>query len=710
MAFPLAPDADHCLYRFPSHRVYAREAWGAAWGVVPYLYANWVYWGCSPEPARAELAWRYGTGIQAGESAPADYAPVDLVGQYIKIEIDQEDAEGNPADPLLWHGLVDETGDVQFGTSADLAPSGSQTLVCHGLETLLDRTYVTASWCLDAGGEEMRIGRGLQFNADHDFLDPLKTPLQRSSQRYGNRSINAGPKLCYLFATDLATAKLWSTWDIVMYLFGYFCPAGPGGEATIPWGLTGRALDLIYDWDSPIVKADGISVKKILDQLFDRRRLYTWRVVVEDDEPKIDVFNFNHAPIMLPSGAVQRENADTAALSYDLAVDVHHASLKQSTLHRADRVVCRGSRKRACFTIAAADGTLEPDWKDQDETAYEAGPSGIGSLNVIEREFRVRNYRREDRFHRVYAAFRVPRDWDHQVGDGAGGDWKKPFFPDDEERGAEKIYWPEAHLERQLIPGLIEAAPDQSPEDALEMAAWIKTHEESGLPRYQHVEKIRLNRTMAFLEDLPLIDFSCSIRPQERALGIWVKASGGGEWGQEAIAKTDFTQLEGIDRIAPPLDWREMAVTVALDLDSRVEGAWPPLTEFQGQTIEVARVLVIDLGDHYRLDYVAPQTVKGCVDGELQREDMGGYYRDDRQKLQDIARLVYEWYARDRKALTLVLRDIALPAGVGTILTTVNRAGEQIDVYTPVTSIHVDLVGGVTTLQTDFAELDPNQL
>jgi hypothetical protein len=709
MAFPLVPTADACTYRFPAHRVYAREAWGAAWDLVPHLYANWVYWGCSPEPARAELQWRYGTGLQAGDLTPADYAPVDMVGRYVKIEIDQEDAEGDPADPLLWHGLVTETGDVQFGGSPDLAPSGVQTLVCHGLEELLDRAYVTASWCLDSNGEELRIGRGLQFNADHDFLDPLKTPLQRSSQRYGNRSIDTGPKLCHLFATDLATAKLWSTWDILIYLLTYFSPASPTGESMIYWGLTDRAINVMPDWDSPILKADGHSLKKLLDQLFDRRRLYSWRVVVEDDEPKIDVFAFNSAPIVLPSGAVQRENADTAALSYDVAVDVHHASLKQSALHRADRCVCRGARKRACFTVAAADGTLEADWKDGDKAAYDAGPSGIGSLNIIEREFRVRNYRREERFKRVYSYFRIPRDWDYQVGDGAGGDWKKPFFPDDEERGVEKIYWPEAHLERQLIPGLLEAAPDDGPEDALQIAAWIKVREESGVPRYQHVEHIRLNRIMAMLQDMAMIDFSCSIRPQEKTLGIVLKVAGGGNWGQEAIAGGEgdvaFERLEGIDRIAPPLDWRNMPVTVALDLDSRIEGAWPPLTEFQGQTIEVARVLVIDLGDHYRLDYVAPQTVKGCVDGELQREDMGGYYRDDRGKLQDIARLVYEWYARNRKALTL-----ALPADVGTIITSINRSGEQVDVHTPVTSIHIDLVGGITRLQTDFAELDPNQL
>ncbi len=195
MTFPLIPDAEHVIYRFPSHRVYSRATWGEEWIEIAHLYANWVYYGCSPEPARAELVWRYGAGIQAGSLAPADYPPQDLLGRYVKIEIDQEDAEGEPADPLLWHGVATEAGDAQFGASPGLAPAGVQTIVCHGLETLLERSYVAASWCLDGNGQELRIGRGLQFNADHDFLDPLKTPLQRSTQRYGNRSISMGETL-----------------------------------------------------------------------------------------------------------------------------------------------------------------------------------------------------------------------------------------------------------------------------------------------------------------------------------------------------------------------------------------------------------------------------------------------------------------------------------------------------------------------------------
>ncbi len=712
MPFPLLVDPDHATYDFPAHRVYARDAWGAPWTLVPYLSANWLYFGCAPEPSRAELAWRYGTAVQPGTAAAADYAPLDLMNWYIKVEIDQQDAAGNPADPILWHGLVSEIGDAQFGAGPSVAPLGSQALVCHGLEVLLDRSYIAASWCLQSDGSELRIGRGLQFNADHDFLDATKSALERSSARFGNRSIANGPRLCKLFATELATAKLWTSWDIVSYLLAYFPPAGPDGQATIPWSLTSRAFDMIPDWDSPVLKADGLSVKKILDQLFDRRRLYSWRVVVEEDEPRLDVFCFSHTPIVLPSGAIQPANPDVAALSYDLAVDVQRADLKESSLHRAERIVCRGARKRACFTIAEADGTLEGDWKADDETAYEAGPTGLDGLDGVEKETRIRNWRREERLKRVFCYFRIPRDWDRQVGNGEGGDWKKPYFPDDDEHGPETIYWPEAKLARELVPGLIEAAPTDSPEDCLQPQAWIWVRETGGQAVYQHIERIRMSRITAMLHNLPLIDFSCTLRPYEIGLGVIVKVQGGGHWGQEAIAKTDFNRVETgiVDLIPPPLDWREMAVTVAMDLDSRVEGAWPPIEEFQGQVLDVARVLVLDMGDRYRLDYVAPQTVKGVEDGRLVRDDLGGYYRDDRPRLADIARLIYEWYSRDRKALSLALRDIVVPAEIGTIVSSVNRAGEQLDVFTPVTSIHIDLVSGMTTMQTDFAELDPNQV
>ncbi len=383
------PGPTNAGYKFPAHRVYLAPTWADEWTLIPGLWCNWCLEGCGTEIGRAELVWQYGRYIYPGSSVWADHGVVDLIDHWAMVEIDQVDAQGQPADPIQWTGLVTEIGDALRGGA-----SGSQTLICHGPEILLERTYLDRSW-YDQDGLDVAVPRAIQFNAEHDYLDPTKTPGERKTTRFGNRAAEPGQTTAYTFSSDLATAKFWSTYDILIYLLAYHMPRSTTGIETLPWSVTDRARALAPQWDRPVIAADGKTVRHLLSDLFDRRRLLSWRVVIEEGVFKIDVFSFNHAQLALPGGGIQAANADVAALSFGNAVDVASATLQSSAVHRVDRVICRGARKRAAFTVSKADATLEADWKSADETAYEAGPTGIGSLDQYQKQLRVKNWRRE---------------------------------------------------------------------------------------------------------------------------------------------------------------------------------------------------------------------------------------------------------------------------------------------------------------------------
>lgn len=704
----LQPTAASVLYSVPSHRVYVRSAWADPWSEVAGLFCSWCFFGCSPEPSRAELDWTYGRGYPPGKTAIDTYDRQDYLGYYVKVEIDQTDSDGDPTDPILWFGIVTEQADMPEGMSEGRVAYGHQKFVCHGLELLLDRVRITQSW-YDSGGTLKLCKRALQFNNDHDFRDDALTDTQRAERVFRNRTqyevtVDGEAFACHAFTDDLAHAEFWSTRDIVDYLFTFYPPKDSGNRLVIPWALTDRAQEVLPTWDRPTVRADGMTIKRILDQLLDRRRLFAWQVIPNPDESGmlLDAFSFNESEITLPGGELQKANSTQTSLNLDTAVDVLSWTFRESESHRVARVVCRGARKRAVFSLSAMDGTLEPAWKADDETAYETGPTGLGADHFTKKQ-RLQAYRREERFRRVYSWFRVPKDWDFKAGDGLG-EVLNPILPDDAETGAETVFLPEARFETHLPPGVMLQAPTDSAEDRLQPAGWSVVGS-----RWVRLDSLsQSQRTANMVPGAVPLDFSCSLHMQPNGPGIIVTTSGGLKWDREAIASVDFTPIAGVDT-TPPLNWRTMIFTVCLEMDDRVSGRWPAKDEYEELEGDVARETVIDFGDKYRLDYVAPGTVKGSIDGVLSRFTDGVYLRDDRKKLEDIARLVYEWYAVPRRAVSIRVRRVEMVFEVGQLITELGGVASARTINSVVTSAHIDLSAGTTAFTTAFGELDPLQ-
>jgi hypothetical protein len=703
-------------YDFPAHRVYLSPTWkDAEWILRKHLYCNWIQWAIGPGHDRAELQWYYGPVIHPKAAAAVVEQPLmGILDYYVKIVID-------PAEPEdlghTWYGVITEASDQQLGIISGQPPRGEQRILCHGLSILLDRSFVLSSYIDSASGQQKQIHRALGFNSENPWFRRGEDAADQSARRFGNRSVQKADEDVYVFAENLAEAELWTSRDIVQYLLAYHSPSNFDGDRPISWGLTQRALNTIPDWDCPVLAAEKQTLWRLCAQLFDRRRFMGYRIAVESTgdsgalEPRLDVFSFSEDMISLPDGGFIGPNGRASAVDLDPYVDVAELAVKSSAAHCVERVICRGGRKRAVGTFSFADGTLEADWTSGDQTLYEQGSTEIAGLtDEAEKSARLKLWRTEDKMRRVFSHFRVPLSWNGSVGDGIGGP-KDRLFPDDSGYGQEEIYRGLARFDRALPAAILLDSPDQSPQDRLEAAAWIKVWSHAGADRYQHLEKLGADRMAhVFLSEHPGGDISCNLQVQQQGLGIIVRVHGGRMHGQEAIAKTDFhpTALF-IDAIEPPYDWRTMIVTAMIEMDSFVEAAWPSSEDSPPDPLEVARVLVVDAGDKYRLDYVATGTVVGVIDGIPQRVSHGYYVRDDMAKLRKLARAIYAWYAKERSALSIVLRNVADFLEVGDLVTTLSSGSNLQEVNAVVSSVRIDLVRGLTEIMTDFAELDPNQ-
>jgi hypothetical protein len=164
----------------------------------------------------------------------------------------------------------------------------------------------------------------------------------------------------------------------------------------------------------------------------------------------------------------------------------------------------------------------------------------------------------------------------------------------------------------------------------------------------------------------------------------------------------------GYDEEPALYDWKtDLLATLAIVLPP-IQVQWPA---FVTGNPDFVRTLYIDAADWAALHYVAPHTVVAVEFGQLVRTNEGGLIRDDRGFLRRIARLAYEWYGRNRQAMTLTYAGATPICRVGDLIVEIGTGDTREDVRTVVTEVRIDFAqhdGDVhrTTLQTHWAELD----
>ena len=208
--------------------------------------------------------------------------------------------------------------------------------------------------------------------------------------------------------------------------------------------------------------------------------------------------------------------------------------------------------------------------------------------------------------------------------------------------------------------------------------------------------------------------FSISVQTQEDRPGLVLRVSGA---AQHVFCTGDWSPIDESeeygDEAQSTYNWRDnLLATVALDADWHFEERWPD--QIAGNP-DVVRVMRINAGHRAQCHYVAPNTVVGLEDGELQRTTTGGFVRDDRPQLKAIARTAWEWYGVTRRALSLTYKQVAGVFRAGDLICQIGKNETLQDIRTVITEVRIDLAKSEhdihrTHVRTQFAELDPMQL
>lgn len=685
--------------------VYVREHWADAWTQVENLYPLEVTWSVAPTLPVAVLEMDYGyirqsyrTADDAGNET-FGFAEVlktvatDLVGQFVKIQCETVSSEntlddGSHETARYWYGVIEEAHDEQHGV--DLATGrcyGKITLVAYGLEKLLSDHQILTSIChgLVEIGVPLDFNRagpnGVEGNQHHDDFAGV-----------------------YLFGDDPTTVQKWSSRRIANYLLAYQTPVDQANAPKLTWALHADAVAMVTDVDSPLLKADNSTTYSLLCQLLDRRRGLVWWVEPDDDDAdstlwiKVDTITANAVAgnkFTLPA------NGNQANVSYD-ADPLTSVVVNSSELPRYDQVVARGPRIRCVGTFSAEDGTLDEGWdNDEEELYWEDGnphPDGTALKTKQERNDAAR---RAPKLANVYSLFKVPDDWDFQVGDGEGTP-AYPMFVDSDGEPQDQNYL--ALSFEQTLPILegedyegtrIRAGQVPLPlvnEQEMRPLCFFRQPSRTAPPyKYQPVEGIDASLECTDPDDDKRLQCHLSVPPN--TLTVRLNVSG---QPQHAIAYADFVPITGEDKPCGKMDWKKAVFTLSIESLFHTEGRWPdpPLTS------DFVRKKIIYAGDQYYQHYVAEGTVVGIdKDGYLIRSDGGwiptlGAPEDPLPLLEDIARIAAAWYTASHYVLTiesyrlkprvdLSLGMLILTAGGGVT----GQTGHEMTVNAPITQI-----------------------
>lgn len=633
--------------RVATQQVFLRARWAHDWQEEPHLWCNRAIWAAAPSIGQAELRWRFGHGRRHGETAfDSVFRLENIHRSYVKIVYTISEGVTR-----TWYGVIDATAESQHGavnSGGERISSGIQPIVAYDLSILLDRVEVNRSTFFGPNFEgPYTAARGLTFNRDG-------LPNRSNGKQDG----------AYIFDGHDPNRQHWTTANIVEYLMRYVPPVDHAGDVKLPWQRN-DADSALPTWDRPVVETQGRTLRDLLNSLIDRRRLMSWwiRVPAEEDVIQIRPFTFAADVIDIEAaGGTINPNADQVELitSTDRSGDM---VVFTDTSGAFDQIIARGARRRNCFSIGKRDSTLDIGFPAPLEAEYEAAASGAGdypaSTEIAERQQRNALARGHERLRSVYSRFVIPDSWDGKAGSGDGVASKGPVAPlDTDPTVAQPLY----DQDLRLLPTI----PLLGGHDYTDgkIAAGTVTTFASGpfeeLPPLLFFERPNYPFAYVAAEALSYLspieeeadspetrEFSVrASTPADDPRAVMLEVIGG---PQHAIAFTDFTPLAVDDEVGE-WDWRNAILTVAIEDDRFAEGRFPATPQ---SGFDVTRTLVIEAGDGYRLDYVAPNTAV-AVDpafGTL-KTSTGGFVRDDRPALRGIAELAWQWYSQERKAIT----------------------------------------------------------
>lgn len=727
------------LHTLGGARISTRDTLGTTWTEQPALELLELRMTVAPDIDEAKIRLRYGEwnfGVRT---------PQDLLRFYVKVELldgngdvlapapdpeaDPEDPPPDPYESATWYGVIEIDQHDVFGSTE--TPTGDQVLVAFGLLRLLENTIIRSSKIKGPGAPVLTIPRGLAFNLDE----------RGQYSQVGNRfAIEDGPKPGFIFDDDLTSSRPWTASQAIQYLINYHLPQTHSDVdiAAGNWEITG-ATDAL-DWYTVQVATDRRNVKDVLDELIDRRRLVGYflrgsEAIVEGQEEEEDpetefkielrIFSFTDATISLPGGKTLLANDVQYDLNFENALDILTAELIGNASQIADVVIAEGEPITSTFTIFKGYdlnvGSLSTGWTSTEQAFYHAGSDLDDTDEALNTLARGR-----DELKDVYSKFVMSDVWDLSVPKGIDdiltnyyvvvafetlvdmivpddiAEWFELGSPKDPEAG--DIAYRLKRFQR-FLPLL-----DESEREYRDPLLLFRSDPISIGDTWELAEQ--LNQNSDADGDALARGFSCSVEMLETELGIRVEVGRAG--GQQLIARAEWaaaapaatpSELDPDNTENNAVDYEHMICTVAMEWDERVSATEENIL-LAGGLQKRTKIIKVP---HARLDVLIPGTVTDVnADGELVTSENGEIIRDDRERLQQIAKAAAAWYSKVRLAARLTFKQVT-PAGIdlGGLVTSIGSDVFSRDVNSPVTAMHFRLDQEfTTTIETSYAELD----
>lgn len=701
---------------------------GSAWAAVPRLRCERLTQTVQPAGgiSSAVLSYDYGEieeynpnnpGFQTIEplgSATSVLATVspgntEIHHRFVRVVV------FNPATGLpeaRWVGVVVAVEDTQKkrrripSTLEDsVQVYGTQTLQVRGPEWLLNRKQVTRSRAQQhphqPGGWD-RIGRSIPFN--------IRDGRAGTGTLYANKEAGWANFNRY---DNFLQAEVWSGSDIVRYLKTFFLPDSFNGQGIdfILEAASYRLLSSIYPQFDPY----GKTIYQILNELINPRRFFSWRAryIAGADTAfgdwEIEIQSASATPITLPSKKVIAANTDTVSLTSSGNIDSRISKTSDSS-NQFQGVIVEGALKghvltRPLVTSQTTDektiskGIFGRGWSAAEEAAYKAGvtvsPTDTTDIEVANTLLRTNQY--QD----VFTRFVCDSDFD--------------FARDkitDEDQYVLGLRWqnqmPLLVNKDYTVLGSYDTEEDQweyptkkdfrNSDEFVKMFAVYKLRAIEGTDKYcKHSE---LSSVLA-KDDYSIPGKASGVRLEilDDAFGIRLVPTRAEPHWQ---ASQEASEIQPTAPIDTAFDFTtDIQVTGYFREDDHVRGSWP--VGIEDKYGSHADYLILRLGDIAFHDILHPSTVVETDEGNLVKSpNKEQILRDDRKKLEDIARLAYEWYAVRRHAYAITYSQLVRDVIPGQIA--VNIDGEVTD--SQVTSVTWDFNSFQTSIATAYAEPD----
>lgn len=685
------PSASH-----PGHLCYVRAAWADSWTESPLLRCRSFGDQAAPAHATAQLDYRYGVaklpalGSRAADTSAATIARSALLGYFVKVEV---------TGLGTWFGILVDVTDDRTGDIAGSTASGVAHYTAYGLTLLLEKAKPIRETIVKvSSGVDKTIGIAIPVNAGSDGR------RDRKRIAVGN---NDATDNVFTDRTLSSSPALWTAQKFGDYLLSNFPPKDKTGTANITFNLLGGSA-LAYEL--PRMEYAGQNLWQILNRLIPRQRGLGWNATINvSDEVDLNVWSHSTSAISLPGGGTIPANTNTAVYSFTSATNIERATVTTSAIQKYDQVLAIGERRGSVFTVDST--VFDKEWSTAEVTDYNnarTGDSDFSGLTDKQKYKRNAEYRAEEKLARVFAWWRLPADWNglslvvttsnkaFVAIDGSGNP--------DQTAAAEPSFTSELRIQpyvplRQGIDysGTITPATeagDDEERDFLQPLIWFdKTLAE-------HLDA-------AADGDDTARTWSVQTRLRDDWPGLIFEVTGG---QQHYIADDLYVSndtYEDTPDEAQALDHDVWRATIYVQQPAHVIEKYP--ADASVVSGDVVRILEIIVPDAF-LDYLVPTTTVGlnhAADGTITyATSSGGWIRDDRDRLKDIARLAYEWFGTNRQTLSLSFKGLASGFSVGTIITQLQSPSGNESINTAITSVQFDLEAGTTSLQTHYEELD----